>query len=479
MSVPPPARGWSPDERGSPACAEGSPASAGMVPAQIGAQALIEGFPRQRGDGPVWRLVLRALLQVPPPARGWSQVALLREEIALGSPASAGMVLVSLMGFLVSPGFPRQRGDGPDITITRLLVVKVPPPARGWSEDVGTLKGGVAGSPASAGMVPARSRRFRGSSRFPRQRGDGPGMSDTYEVKNGVPPPARGWSDGRHDGKDEGLGSPASAGMVPDGKPRTGDAARFPRQRGDGPCNRHLRGASLMVPPPARGWSPPPPVIPPPAGVPPPARGWSVATGAALAGYLGSPASAGMVPGRRRSGRGAKRFPRQRGDGPSSSGATSRLHRVPPPARGWSLRRQAVPPAPRGSPASAGMVPRGYGWHPRCRGFPSQRGDGPFWALTFFGAGAVPPPARGWSARGLPLTMGHCGSPASAGMVPRRARIGNIGPRFPRQRGDGPSSLSLPPPPPLVPPPARGWSSGSEPTRCPCAGSPASAGMVP
>ena len=92
FGVPPPARGWSPDDMTVWITSAGSPASAGMVPVVANCGSIIERFPRQRGDGPPIRNCFKQSLQVPPPARGWSPPKRRNKSLNMGSPASAGMV---------------------------------------------------------------------------------------------------------------------------------------------------------------------------------------------------------------------------------------------------------------------------------------------------------------------------------------------------------------------------------------------------
>ena len=230
--------------------------------------------------------------------------------------------------------------------------------------------------------------------------------------------------------------------MDPD---RPGDPRRprgFPRPRGDGPDGDTFSDRPQRVPPPARGWTP----------------GRVLGCDRAE----GSPARAGMDPARRSACAGEPRFPRPRGDGPLAAAVWIWITLVPPPARGWTLRSLWGMGRDRGSPARAGMDPRAA-WlsrsatrFPRPRGdgparssdrsapsrFPRPRGDGPSAAISFLEKPLVPPPARGWTARGPPPGARRRGSPARAGMD-RALRCGSSASMgFPRPRGDGPLSYS-------------------------------------
>ena len=337
----------------------------------------LDGFPRQRGDGPEWYKWPEDPDLVPPPARGWSRRVVSFPHPPLGSPASAGMVptIASIAGGC--SGFPRQRGDGPFSEIRRLWALSVPPPARGWSLGERRLRVLAIGSPASAGMVPPTHAAAPAAARFPRQRGDGPCSGTVRVTSLRVPPPARGWSlvcDGRRKSR---TGSPASAGMVPCSEQAAQTVSWFPRQRGDGPRLFNVRRPRFRVPPPARGWS--------------------ATTFYPVKAKAGSPASAGMVPRQGRPERRRPRFPRQRGDGPADDVVVEMLHMVPPPARGWSRGDVRQAQCADGSPASAGMVPAISAGARRRTRFPRQRGDGPDRRAAMLSSRQVPPPARGWS----------------------------------------------------------------------------------
>ncbi len=295
-------------------------------------------------------------------------------------------------------------------------------------------------------------------------------------------------------------GSPASAGMVPSSTSFRRRRRRFPRVRGDGPneINQDPRFDE----------------------VPPRPRGWSRRAASALARFRGSPASAGMVPAYVPQSLPPAGFPRVRGDGPTWSTDRHRESRVPPRPRGWSPGQARILRPIRGSPASAGMVPRREQDPRKGRRFPRVRGDGPYAATSRRRIAAVPPRPRGWSHIIFYRAILSSGSPASAGMVPGTAATGNLWDRFPRVRGDGPlravvqgestigspASAGMVPRPALgflprgrfprvrgdgpyttptivplrvVPPRPRGWSRASDNKPASAEGSPASAGMVP
>ena len=328
-----------------------------MVPKVLERADALKWFPRQRGDGPSCRLSMPSSTSVPPPARGWSVHGTSPQANERGSPASAGMVPPLKGPARRRSGFPRQRGDGPEMPVSGWRPSQVPPPARGWSPDWRHSRQSVAGSPASAGMVRTTARSRETSSGFPRQRGDGPLALGAPGPFGAVPPPARGWSSRGSSRRCVTGGSPASAGMVRKTGRRSAISWGFPRQRGDGPPEKGDIPAEMGFPR-QRGDGPYGLArIDFESPVPPPARGWSQAMIGHPRHQRGSPASAGMVLIPAATLRRWMWFPRQRGDGPEAIRADGLAKRVPPPARGWSLLVALGLGPPLGSPASAGMVP--------------------------------------------------------------------------------------------------------------------------
>ena len=214
------------------------------------------------------------------------------------------------------------------------------------------------------------------------------------------------------------------------------------------------------------------------AEVPPPARGWSRGRANLFRGWLGSPARAGMVRNRHWCSGYRVGFPRPRGDGPHDEILDYLDAGVPPPARGWSLDPRFVGQSFPGSPARAGMVPRRARASWRCPRFPRPRGDGPASRSSAARAPTVPPPARGWSAGRRLSPPSPFGSPARAGMVRHEPGPRAVPDRFPRPRGDGPLILEGFGFANRVPPPARGWSLIHFWCYIRSFGSPARAGMV-
>ena len=149
---------------------------------------------------------------------------------------------------------PRPRGDGPPSASDPKRDVGAPPPARGWPRSNSVARVALEGSPARAGMAPARLRPWRGRFGLPRPRGDGPLSEVADALAEQAPPPARGWPLlHRLDITCIG-GSPARAGMAPDCPMPPREAQRLPRPRGDGPVFVINAQQQSQAPPPARGW---------------------------------------------------------------------------------------------------------------------------------------------------------------------------------------------------------------------------------
>ncbi len=211
--------------------------------------------------------------------------------------------------------------------------------------------------------------------RFPRPRGDGPCEVARRSELSSVSPPTRGWTSSWSANMEPSPGFPAHAGMDPRADARRHRAFRFPRPRGDGPCHGLVNCEMLTVSPPTRGWT--------------------RLLRRLSSGGLGFPAHAGMDRRRSRRIRPRPGFPRPRGDGPFQEWLDANPNLVSPPTRGWTAVQ--VPVA--GFPAHAGMDPRGTTKPAWKRRFPRPRGDGPPPSPTRWDRAQVSPPTRGWTAR--------------------------------------------------------------------------------
>ena len=210
---------------------------------------------------------------------------------------------------------------------------------------------------------------------------------------------------------------------------------------------------------------------------PPHARGWTLPGAGAGAAGRGSPARAGMDPRRRHRRALPPGLPRTRGDGPVEVGIPSASGAAPPHARGWTVLPLYGGRGDPGSPARAGMDPRRpIGASSPCR-LPRTRGDGPAHPARAASCRSAPPHARGWTRRRFGRSERIGGSPARAGMdrLESRALLAEVG--LPRTRGDGPQSRLARVVPVSAPPHARGWTPLLQHAVMVALGSPARAGM--
>ncbi len=293
------------------------------------------------------------------------------------------------------------------------------------------------GSPAHAGMDLPPARRDTWTRWLPRARGDGPCALQSQVHVGRAPPRTRGWTRPRLSRGSVRPGSPAHAGMD-----RRDSAARslrrgLPRARGDGPA--------IVTP------------LPVGAQAPPRTRGWTRRIGAAFVRAAGSPAHAGMDPGRRSGPTACAWLPRARGDGPIAPRPLPRPGWAPPRTRGWTRHRNSRRYACVGSPAHAGMdlhVTRTISVADR---LPRARGDGPTVVGDSGSASAAPPRTRGWTARGPCPPPPSTGSPAHAGMDHAASNWSHVSRWLPRARGDGPIWYDLDAGEWQAPPRTRGW----------------------
>ena len=269
------------------------------------------------------------------------------------------------------------RGDVPAEAMASSTLAPVPPLARGCPPVAGAGGGGDDGSPACAGMSRSDCRREHPRNRFPRLRGDVPSWMWGCLCVPPVPPLARGCPFVESVRQVSDDGSPACAGMSLHPPLAPVQRSGFPRLRGDVPQGEGHPCCRALVPPLARGcpcWC-----------------FWRVG------GSGGSPACAGMslahlAPSPVNSG-----FPRLRGDVPSYESVEIVRRAVPPLARGCPPNQSPLNGPKSGSPACAGMSP---GRPPRrrtARGFPRLRGDVPSKASFAASTAPVPPLARGWT----------------------------------------------------------------------------------
>ena len=171
------------------------------------------------------------------------------------------------------------------------------------------------------------------------------------------------------------------------------------------------------------------------------------------------------------------RFPRVRGDVPIATGVGGALTAFSPRARGCSCQATPAPQIVAVFPACAGMfllILCARQMGPR---FPRVRGDVPVRWLYPDHTRGFSPRARGCSQPGRKLALRRCVFPACAGMFPIFPINFAIDNGFPRVRGDVPQSPALTSSPPSFSPRARGCSPIARNRRHPTHVFPACAGM--
>ncbi len=150
-------------------------------------------------------------------------------------------------------------------------------------------------------------------------------------------------------------------------------------------------------------------------------------------------------------------LPRARGDGPRENIDAGVLQLAPPRSRGWTPDMTGTAVLEAGSPALAGMDPRRALHGRRWRWLPRARGDGPVLTLLTLGLAMAPPRSRGWTPSRARALHDGAGSPALAGMDPLPDPDGPASWRLPRARGDGPRFDRAPCCSGGAPPRSRGW----------------------
>ena len=295
--------------------------------------------------------------------------------------------------------------------------------------------------------------------RLPRSRGDGPLSAVVVPSGATAPPLTRGWTPKGTPVAIDSYGSPAHAGMDPRASAWRSRSVGLPRSRGDGPGTGGKPVVERQAPPLTRGWTQP--------------------FGVRACISTGSPAHAGMDPSGPRTAHRPGWLPRSRGDGPWCEIGCYALAAAPPLTRGWTLVRDRLLRARRGSPAHAGMDPESAERRSWLAWLPRSRGDGPSGCPAYSGCDSAPPLTRGWTLDRHRSSGGSCGSPAHAGMDPRTRATTTASGGLPRSRGDGPSQRDSAAPVYEAPPLTRGWTPVCAPPVFRNLGSPAHAGMDP
>ena len=193
------------------------------------------GFPRIRGDVPALNRSQGATHTFSPHTRGCSQFILPINFGGVVFPAYAGMFLLNLRLPFVFARFPRIRGDVPGLVDTRKAIADV--------------------FPAYAGMFPLQTNDPVSCVCFPRIRGDVPPAVAEPETVASFSPHTRGCSVGKGWSETITLVFPAYAGMFLQARMYVFCVTRFPRIRGDVPPRAGKNRTQTRFSPHTRGCS--------------------------------------------------------------------------------------------------------------------------------------------------------------------------------------------------------------------------------
>ena len=212
---------------------------------------------------------------------------------------------------------------------------------------------------------------------------------------------------------------------------------------------------------------------------PPHSRGSSRARATPDDRRWGSPALAGIIPRWCRSTPTHGGLPRTRGDHPLLNNRLIREMRAPPHSRGSSLIEVGRQHLRGGSPALAGIIPAVVEHRGDRSWLPRTRGDHPVPTMNALSSARAPPHSRGSSLDALHDATACRGSPALAGIIPAGASAVAFSSRLPRTRGDHPPHVGHSLADMWAPPHSRGSSSFRSFTPAGGSGSPALAGIIP
>ena len=192
------------------------------------------------------------------------------------------------------------------------------------------------------------------------------------------------------------MASPALAGMYLFAESLRASVNRFPRTRGDVPCDAPTAPSAILLPPHSRGCT--------------------CLSIQILAAFAASPALAGMYLRLSLPNTSVGCFPRTRGDVPQPIVAWCPLHSLPPHSRGCTECVPLLSERIVASPALAGMYLAGiYSGRDRQR-FPRTRGDVPRTPTVMLTYGSLPPHSRGCTSMSPHCVRLSKASPALAGM---------------------------------------------------------------
>ncbi len=354
------------------------------------------GLPRTRGDRPSVIETCSALMSAPPHTRGSTRAVTEDEVRQAGSPAHAGIDRGVVPHAERGAGLPRTRGDRPFQTFCGDLTDAAPPHTRGSTLRNQLNEISDVGSPAHAGIDPRSGCAHAGEARLPRTRGDRPAERLMADPEFLAPPHTRGSTPTMTISTATEGGSPAHAGIDPEGDRVHHVGLGLPRTRGDRPAHGASATISTLAPPHTRGST------------------RRVGAGVHVGG--GSPAHAGIDPSAPRAATSCRRLPRTRGDRPDGQGVARPQLRAPPHTRGSTPCCAFGRRVGSGSPAHAGIDPAIDRLEQRTLGLPRTRGDRPVVpALRDVDRGA-PPHTRGSTCEAHAPVRERRGSPAHAGI---------------------------------------------------------------
>ena len=170
-----------------------------------------------------------------------------------GSPALAGIDPCPWRASATTVRLPRTRGDRPRGAISIQPRDRAPPHSRGSTLVHRRRPGDDRGSPALAGIDPNGQVAHNHQCRLPRTRGDRPERLASGDWTDGAPPHSRGSTRAAPGGDHPGPGSPALAGIDPCARSWCDPPGWLPRTRGDRPEARRASPSEILAPPPMRG----------------------------------------------------------------------------------------------------------------------------------------------------------------------------------------------------------------------------------
>ncbi len=191
--------------------------------------------PHPRGDGPLGEECVELCVGFSPPAWGWSAPMFLKSALTLVLPTRVGMVRTRAWVRRAVVRSPHPRGDGPELALVEMGLVKFSPPAWGWSETGADDRRLPVVLPTRVGMVRSTGNRRSPRRSSPHPRGDGPISFSRPPSAKPFSPPAWGWSGVPVPMPRGVVVLPTRVGMVRRSSRLCRAPARSPHPRGDGP----------------------------------------------------------------------------------------------------------------------------------------------------------------------------------------------------------------------------------------------------